>query len=41
MNDPPDYRFRLNSANNDIYSDLGPRLPEDGENNTYGRIDAI
>lgn len=44
MNDPPDYRFRLNSANNDIYSDLGPRLSENEEHstiNTYGRIDAI
>ena len=42
--DAPDFRFRLNSSDNDIYTDLGPRLSEDSNSsviNTFGRIDAI
>lgn len=45
MDEPPDYRFRLNSENNEIYTDLGPRIKEENIEdpviNTYGRIDAI
>lgn len=43
---PPDYRFRMNSDNENIYVDLGPRAleepePYNGFGNTFGRIDAI
>jgi hypothetical protein len=42
--DEPDFRFRLNTSDDDIYTDLGSRMPE-GEKgsiiNTFGRIDAI
>lgn len=47
LSDPmeePDFRFRLNTNDDDIYTDLGPRMPEDENNsviNTFGRIDAI
>ena len=46
MNGTPDYRFRLNSANENVYTDLGPRaskepLSNDKYGNTFGRIDAI
>ena len=46
MSSPPDYRFRMNSVSEDIYTDLGPRAMEDPEphngfGNTFGRIDAI
>lgn len=45
MEEAPDFRFRLNSEENDIYTDLGFRLPDENNNseviNTFGRIDAI
>ena len=42
----PDYRFRLNSSNENIYTDLGPRAMKESNGNskfgnTFGRIDAI
>lgn len=42
--DTPDFRFRLNTADDNIYTDLGPRIPENDSGsiiNTCGRIDAI
>lgn len=44
MDGVPDFRFRLNTAEDDIYTDLGPRLLDDSDTsviNTFGRIDAI
>lgn len=46
MTGEPDYRFRLNSAHENIYVDLGPRAlddpePHNGFGNSFGRIDAI